>query len=126
MIGNQQLIYVVDDDDNVRNMVAFCLLREGFNVEAFEDPVLALATFTEADPKPTILLTDYNMPAMDGMELLCRCKAVMPSLKTISISGTLTDEVVDQAVVKPDARLKKPFGYYEFVSVLKTVCSGAE
>ena len=61
------LVYIVDDDDAVRDSLAILLESAGLTIEAFPsaDPALARAR----EKTPDCLVTDIRMPGMDGMEL---------------------------------------------------------
>ena len=61
------LIFVVDDDETIlRNLTRFLKSRE-YQIRSFSDPLEARAAFAEG--LPSLLLTDKNMPGMNGIEL---------------------------------------------------------
>ncbi len=64
------------------------------------------------------------MPGMNGMELIQRCKAVSPGLKTISYSGALTNEDIANYPEQPDLMLSKPSNMRELVAVVNQLLSG--
>ncbi len=105
----QTLVYIVDDEPMIGNLVGTYLQMEGFEVEVFDQPWVAWAAFRIANPKPDLLLTDFRMPGMSGLELIAACRRLHPSLKTISISGTMSSEDMEAAGVKPDRFVRKPF-----------------
>ncbi|MCD6049058.1 MAG: hybrid sensor histidine kinase/response regulator [Verrucomicrobia bacterium] len=105
----RRLVYIVDDEPMIGELVGSFLQMEGFAVEIFDHPVVALAAFRAADPKPIMLLTDFQMPEMSGLELIKECRALHPELRTISISGTMSPEDMADAGVIPDRFVRKPF-----------------
>jgi CheY-like chemotaxis protein len=107
--GAAPLIYVVDDQEMVVMVVQELLKLQNFPTRAFQDPQEALQAFVEADPKPQLLLTDYVMEQMNGMELIDRCKQIDPNLKTILYSGSVGSEIMEDYGAKPDRFLGKPF-----------------
>ncbi len=105
----QPLVYIVDDEPMIGNLVGTYLEMEGFEVEVFDQPWVAWAAFRVANPKPALLLTDFRMPGMSGLELIAACRRLHPPLKTISISGTMSSEDMEIAGVAPDRFVRKPF-----------------
>jgi DNA-binding NtrC family response regulator len=85
------------------------LLPGGYQLKKFLDPELALRNFLKARTKPALLITDYAMGKMNGLELIEKCKAVKPGLKSILISGTAGAEIVLDSGVKVDRFIGKPY-----------------
>lgn len=102
-------IFVVDDEVIVGEVVEVILKVEGFNPVFFSNPEAAYQAFLKADPKPSLLLTDYLMSPINGMELIQLCKEAAPDLRTILYSGNVREEILQFYNVKPDAFLGKPF-----------------
>ena len=103
------LIYVVDDESMVGDLVATVLEMAGYQISLFRKPAEALKAFIAANPRPALLLTDFNMDGLNGMELIEQCKRVQPTLKTILCSGTVGMEITQRYLVKPDFFIRKPF-----------------
>ena len=85
------------------------LLSGGYQLKKFLDPELALQNFLKARNKPALLITDYAMGKMNGLELIEKCKAVKPALKSILISGTAGAEIILDSGVKVDRFIGKPY-----------------
>ncbi|MBU6401048.1 MAG: response regulator [Verrucomicrobia bacterium] len=102
-------LYVVDDEAMVGEVLQAILQMAGFEVEVFQEPLLALHTLAEARVRPHLLLTDFAMGPVNGLELIHACKLVAPRLKTILIGGRLTFEVAPGDAFHPDRFLAKPF-----------------
>lgn len=67
------MIFCVEDDSNIRELVIYTLETTGFKARGFEDgkeflEALALET-------PELILLDIMLPGMDGLELLSKLKA---------------------------------------------------
>src|ERR1051325_6776242 len=103
------LVYIVDDEPLLSGLAQASLRADCYEIEQFQDPELAWKSFLRADPKPDLLVTDYAMANMDGLELIRKCKEVKPDLKAILISGTAGTEVLMNAPVKVDRFLGKPY-----------------
>lgn len=85
------------------------LLGEGYELRRFNDPVAACAALRKGEEKPALLLTDFAMDTMDGLELSQQCKAACPGLKILMVSGTITEEIARSGAVQPDQFLAKPY-----------------
>ena len=114
----RKFIAVVDDDHLVGEVIAMTLEAGGYDTKLFTSPQKFLAELSTLDPKPDLLVTDYLMPGINGLELIQLTKSRMPEMKTISVSGTLGPEV-DQYHHRPDASLPKPFRQSELLDVVK-------
>src|SRR5688572_26384469 len=104
---NSTRIYVVDDEVTIGQLVGEVLNAAGYPTIVFTHPSRALAEFAAADPKPELLITDFNMPSMNGLELIQRCAALAPGLKCISISTGISEEDLAEYRVKPTKFLPK-------------------
>ncbi len=80
-----QLALVVDDEPAVRNLIARLLTREGWTVQ--EEPDAASALAAAASRRPNLVVTDYEMPAISGLELAARLRALDAGLPIMMISG---------------------------------------
>lgn len=107
--GSKPLLYVVDDDALLVDLADAVLRQEGFGVRKFTDPEKAFKSFAQEKTKPALLLTDYAMGKMNGLELIEKCKALHPALKTVLVSGTAGAEIILTAPVKVDRFLGKPY-----------------
>jgi two-component system OmpR family response regulator len=79
---NQNLILVADDDNDIRDMLAFTLEAAGYQAVGAKDGHTAARILTVA--KPVGLITDVRMPAMNGMEL-CRLARHSPANRDTAI-----------------------------------------
>ena len=115
------LVYVVDDEPMVGDVVQAILKMGGYESVLFEDPKTAFQALSEANPKPTLLLTDFLMPQMTGRELIQHCKKVHPALKTILYSGNVQEETVAFYPSRPDRFLRKPFTPKTLIDLVQSV-----
>ena len=114
-------IFVVDDEPMLLDLAATILQPLGFDVRTFRDPKRALAEYPAA--KPVVVVTDYAMGEMNGMDLVRECKRINPRQKTILLSGTVDDSIYTEADAqsKPDRFLAKPYQIPEFVELIQTL-----
>ena len=115
------LVYVVDDESMIGEVVEVILKLKGFRPRFFTNPETALQALIQEEPKPDLLLTDFLMSPINGMELIERCKRVRPDLKTILYSGNVGAEIMEYYSVKPDGFVSKPFLPKTLVGIVKSV-----
>ncbi len=114
---NQSLsVLVVDDSATSRRYISELLLRQGFNVFSAADGKEAIKVIL-AQEDISLVITDYHMPEMDGVELVknLRHKYGKSDLVIIGLSGQ-GDKSLSAKFIKNGANdfLLKPFNYEEF------------
>ena len=102
---NDKSIIIVDDDKNLTKMLSFILQEEGYCVTIFEDPCLCLSYLF--NHTCDLVITDYKMPGMNGIELLSRIKKYNNSIVIILLTAYGTVESAVDAM---------KLGAYDFVS----------
>jgi CheY-like chemotaxis protein len=112
-------IFVVDDEPMLLDLAATILQPLGFKVRTFSDPRKALAEYPAA--KPAVVVTDYAMGGMNGLDLLRECKRINPRQKTILLSGTVDEKIYADAQNKPDRFLAKPYQIPDFVESIQAL-----
>jgi two-component system cell cycle sensor histidine kinase/response regulator CckA len=114
-------IYVVDDEPMLLELAMVILTPLGYQVQTFRDPETALQSYIAAEPRPDLVITDYAMHHMNGMDLIEECKRRSPGQKIILISGTVGEEVYHQAPIRPDRFLAKPYEIRELTDLVREV-----
>ncbi|HEY5346409.1 MAG TPA: response regulator [Verrucomicrobiae bacterium] len=110
-------IFVVDDEVLLLELAETILSPLGCKVRTFTDPEMALKEFSVA--APAVVLTDYAMGRMSGMDLIRECRKLNPQQKTILISGTVDGEVFADAPVRPDLFVAKPYDVKNLVETVR-------
>ncbi len=103
-------IMLVEDDTELKNLLAETLKGEGFQVQAYAMPKDALTNIPLF--APDLLITDCMLPQMSGVDLAMAAQAQEMDLKTILISGIYTDKTfIKDALLKTKAIgfITKPF-----------------
>ena len=85
-------VLVVDDTDHVRRMLTTMLAVDGFEVvgSAADGPT---AIDAAADHSPDVVVVDYRMPSMDGLETARRLKEHRPELHVIVYTAFIDEEL---------------------------------
>lgn len=118
-------ILVVDDSETVRQVLQLTLAKAGFSVIEAEDGVEALAKL--ADARIDMLITDLNMPNMDGLELIKTVRARGDHRFTPIVM--LTTESSEQKKLAgreagASGWIVKPFKPEQLLKVVKMVLGG--
>ena len=124
--ARKPLIFLVDDQPVLLDLAEISLQGGDYALKKFLDPELALDTFLKARVKPDLLITDYALGKMNGLELIERCKAAKPDLKTILVSGTAGAEIVLDSSVRVDRFVGKPYQPTGLAELVQRVLGDAE
>jgi len=114
-------VLIVDDDSDMRTVLRQLLESEGLTVACSKSGEEALAKMRGHLFR--LLLTDYQMPQMDGFQLAERASAIAPkmpmAIMTGNISEGLPQSALDAGFV---AVLHKPFNPTELIQVVRMYC----
>lgn len=116
------MIYCVEDDDSIRELMLYALRASGFESEGFANGPGLFEALERGIPE--LILLDIMLPGMDGMEILRRLRGASATARVpvimASAKGTEYDKVMglDQGA---DDYLAKPFGMMEMVSRIRAV-----
>ncbi len=90
--GNGELILVVDDEPQIREVSRRILELNGYRVETAGDGVEAIAAFARQRDHIRVLITDTDMPKMDGKALIRVLLRMRPDLGVVASGGKLSTE----------------------------------
>ncbi|MBF0227320.1 MAG: response regulator [Desulfobacterales bacterium] len=82
----QSKILVVDDDPFVRDLLGFVLDSEGYAIETAEDGMEGLKKYS-SDADINLVISDMNMPEMNGLEMLEKIRSDKKNIPFILLSG---------------------------------------
>ena len=91
-------ILYLDDDDTLVFLVRRLLERRGHKVTAFTDQREAIEAVRQQPDAFNLMLTDYNMPGMSGLDVAREVLALSPRLPVAVASGYITDELQAEAL----------------------------
>lgn len=120
MPGQVPLVLVVDDSITVRRVTQRLLLREGYRVALAADGLQALERLQ--DERPAVVLSDIEMPRMDGFDLArnIRADTALHDLPIIMITSRIAQKHRDHAIeLGVNHYLGKPYSDEELLSLVK-------
>jgi CheY-like chemotaxis protein len=124
MDGYGKRVLVAEDDDAIRSLVCAILDDAGYNVYKACDGLEAVDSLKKR--RYDVLLTDYHMPKMDGLELLDLTQAMWPELPVILATSDvlLTGQTAHGLLEPAYAVLEKPFDRSELLTTVRSAVSG--
>jgi DNA-binding response OmpR family regulator len=115
------LIFIVDDEPMLLDLAEMVLKSEGYEVRTFHDPATTVAEYAAAQPPPGLVLTDYAMDGMNGLDVIRECRKIHPDQKIILVSGTVDESVYANTEIKPDSFLSKPYDPNELLAAVRAL-----
>jgi CheY-like chemotaxis protein len=113
-------VLIVEDDDDLREMMAQLLSLEGFQAAAVANGQEALE-YLRQGTAPDLILLDMMMPVMDGWEFRRRQKSdpSMAEVPVIVLSALDQGRITD---ISAEAILKKPLDFDRLLQLVRTYC----
>lgn len=108
-------ILLVENQPQVRKIFSRFLLVNGYSVITASDGAEGLEKIKN-DNSIKLVITDINMPYMDGKELLQEIKKIKPHLNSIVVSG---NELLYKEKILANEIIQKPIGLNEFTGIVK-------
>ncbi|HEX5573244.1 MAG TPA: response regulator [Nitrososphaeraceae archaeon] len=89
MSSSTKIVSIVDDDLDITELFddAVCDSIDGVSVVSFNDPVIALEHFTQNKERYALVISDFRMPNLTGLELLKKVKKINSNVRTILVSA---------------------------------------
>jgi two-component system cell cycle sensor histidine kinase/response regulator CckA len=116
----RQTVLVVDDEQDLRSLVANVLTEFGYKVITASSGTKAMALVAKMDSPPDLLLTDVVMPGMSGPVLADQLLARFSGARVLFMSGYDERQVVQRYVVeKGFALIIKPFQLHNLCAAVK-------
>lgn len=116
---DKKLIYIADDEINICNIIKSFLVKDGFDVEIFNDGRSVLDAFNRK--QADMLILDIMMPEIDGYALcsLIRLKSYVPII-IVSAKDTESDKIAGFKLGGDDY-LTKPFSPMELIARINSI-----
>jgi DNA-binding response OmpR family regulator len=120
---NKRVLFVDDEPDHSLTL-KMILEENGFKVDSFTDPLLALQNFKEQDSMYDMIILDIKMPEMNGFELYRQIKKIDDKVKVCFLTASEMDYGVYTDIVNSlDAKyfIRKPIDNEELVKRLNRI-----
>lgn len=122
---NKASILIVDDEKDLIEVLSSTLTKRGYETVITPDPVKALDYLKER--KFDLLITDINMPGLDGVELIRYAIQINPRQRVVVVTGFPTPELQTQIFRMGALRcIIKPFRVNRFMEVINDVMGKGE
>jgi DNA-binding NtrC family response regulator len=121
---SKPLAYIVDDEPMLLDLNEAVLRSIGFDVRRFRAAEIAFEAYRVEPAPPAIIVTDYSMHKMSGMDLIAACRKLHPGQKILMVSGTVGEEVFRDAAEKPDYFMPKPYTTDRMANVVRSLAGG--
>jgi len=122
--ANNRIVSIVDDDPGTTIFFYEALQNiPGITVFTFTDPVLALEHFQVNDYAYVVVISDFKMPGLNGMELLKKIKDSNRFVRTILTTAYEIDDNIFQEYTKKkiiNGFLQKPIGLHDLIKEVNT------
>jgi CheY-like chemotaxis protein len=117
---------VVDDEPELSDLIANVLAPlNPAHIESFTSSPDALAAFSTSPGRFDLVVTDRDMPGIDGMELARRLRARAPGVKIILVSANIDDiSVEDLQRAGVHAVVRKPFTLAQLEAIIRNMTRG--
>ena len=121
------MIYFVEDDDSIRELVLYTLNNAGYEAKGFSKPSL----FWEAvqSERPRLVLLDIMLPEEDGLQILKKLRSASSTSRVPIMMLTAKSTEYDKVIgldYGADDYLPKPFGMMELIARVKALLRRAE
>jgi PAS domain S-box-containing protein len=119
--SNSEVVLIVEDDDQVRELTVEMLLDLGYGVIEARDGVDALRTL-DLHPEICLLFTDVVLPGMNGRQLAEEASKKRPGLKVLFTTGYTRNAIVHSGMLDPGVNLlPKPASRDQMAAKIRSV-----
>ncbi len=117
--GAGELILVVDDEENIREITRATLEKFNYRIVTATDGTDAMAIFAQQSSEIALILTDIAMPYMDGTALIRAVRKIDPNSKIVAMSGLMNSEqTAELQSLNVNAFLSKPYTAETLLKIL--------
>jgi two-component system NtrC family sensor kinase len=113
-------LLLVDDEENILRSLRRVLRRGDWEIETAADAEAALAIFERF--QPAVVVSDFRMPGMNGVELLARVKELSPHTQRIMLTGQADQQAIEEAINRSEVFrfIAKPWNDAQLLLTVKS------
>jgi signal transduction histidine kinase/ActR/RegA family two-component response regulator len=110
LTDHRKMIYVIDDDEDLREVISWALTKEGYSVHPFSSPKKALNALNRMNRLPSLIILDFHMDEINGDEFVSekqniknadQCPIIMMSASPKDIEDSISLGSIQQVITKP-------------------------
>lgn len=107
---SRKKIYIIDDDEDLREVMSWALSKEGYLIYTFKSPLEAFEAIFRGSTHPNLILVDYHMGEMSGKDFVLKvslveslkfCPILMISASPIDVEEEIPRELYREVITKP-------------------------
>jgi len=122
MTGGSERILLIDDELSIIEPLRSILTNLGYKVTSFTESTVAFDVFKNNPNEFDIIITDYSMPHMTGIELIENIKKIRSDIPVIVNSGYINDYISNiSRKIGIDKVLAKPVNTYQLTDAIRKV-----
>lgn len=119
------LVFIVDDNPLLGEITRQLIASAGYETKLFDQGLPACAEMLATGNPPVVLVTDYDIGDITGLDLIGEVRPKLPRLKTLLVSGTAQPTVIARHPVQPDQFLPKPFRADDLIGAVDRLAAQA-
>ena len=114
-----KLVFLIEDDPDIRDALAQLLTLEGFTVTSAENGEEGIRQLSASHPRPDLILLDLMMPVMDGYEFLQE-RRKRPEIQKIPVVILTANQTSDSSrLIDVQGFLRKPLDVEKLISTME-------
>jgi signal transduction histidine kinase/ActR/RegA family two-component response regulator len=125
--GRDELIFVVDDEKDIRSFISEVLQTHGYRVLLAENGAQAVDVYKKNMKDIALVILDIDMPGMGGEEVFLKMKGINPCIKVLLSTGYSQGGRVSEILSKGvNGFIQKPYDFYQLLTIIRRILDQGE
>ena len=118
--GSPGKLLLVDDEENILRSLRRVLRRGAWEIETAPDAESALKLFERF--QPAVVISDFRMPGMNGVDFLTRVKELLPQSQRIMLTGQADQQAIEEAINRSEVFrfISKPWNDAQLILTVRS------